>query len=124
MKKKHFLNFSRQDPPRIDRMPTRIKPKFKIHDEFKTDWLKFDIGKEEIFVIIYFLLHQKMIFILISFDEFFVSLDLLLYVIQCVITSINFLFCFLNFRSETNHSHIQNYHNNFNNYNQTKHYQI
>ena len=64
--------FFRQDPPRIDRTPTRIKPKFKIHDEFKTDWLKFDIGKEEIFVIIYFLLHQKMIFILISFDEFFV----------------------------------------------------
>lgn len=43
--------FFRQDPPRIDRTPTRIKPKFKIHDEFKTDWLKFDIGKKEIFVI-------------------------------------------------------------------------
>ena len=28
-------------------MPTRIKPKFKIHDEFKTDWLKFDIGKKK-----------------------------------------------------------------------------
>ena len=47
-----FFNFFfRQDPPRIDRTPTRIKPKFKIHDEFKTDWLKFDIGKKEIFVI-------------------------------------------------------------------------
>ena len=72
MKKKiFFFKFSRQDPPRIDRMPTRIKPKFKIHDEFKTDWLKFDIGKKEIFVIC-FVIYQKMIFILISFDEFFV----------------------------------------------------
>ena len=51
--------FFRQDPPRIDRTPTRIKPKFKIHDEFKTDWLKFDIGKKEIFVIIYFVISKN-----------------------------------------------------------------
>ena len=40
----------RRDPP-IERTkannPIRMKTKFKIHDEFKTDWLNFDIGRRQ-----------------------------------------------------------------------------
>ena len=28
-------------------MPDRMKTRFKIHDEFKTDWLNFDIGRRQ-----------------------------------------------------------------------------